>query len=392
MVQRMKEGPRLVHRSSKLKVCSGTYFPGKSARKQRLKKKMSDEPVSKKAKTLNTQPWVEKYRPSTLDDLVAHKEIIGVIKKLIKEDRLPHMLLYGPPGTGKTSTITAAAKDMYGKGYGAMTLELNASDDRGIDVVRNQIKDFAGTRRLFSKGTKLVILDEADNMTNDAQFALRRVIEKYTANARFCLICNYANKIIPALQSRCTKFRFAPLMKPQIETKLTTILEAEKLTMDPAAVDALIEMSGGDMRRVLNVLQACAVAYPDRITYDAVFLVTGNPLPAHIDTIFQSLLDDPFATAVQKTTDLCQTRGYALADILTAISEKIYATTFPDTMLTILLTKLAECEYRATFATNEKLQLSSMVAAFATARHAASLAVTKQENAIHDVARGSLIY
>ena len=184
----------------------------------------SGEPSLKRLKQERTdaaRPWVEKYRPSTLDDLVAHKEIIGVLRRLIQADKLPHTLLYGPPGTGKTSTILAAARDMYGANFKAMTLELNASDDRGIDVVRNQIKEFAGTRRLFSRGIKLIILDEADMMTNDAQFALRRVIEKYTSNARFCLICNYANKIIPALQSRCTKFRFAPLAPDQVRGRAT---------------------------------------------------------------------------------------------------------------------------------------------------------------------------
>ena len=139
----------------------------------------------KQARTLAARPWVEKYRPASLDELVAHKEIVGVLRRLIKNDKLPHTLLYGPPGTGKTSTILAAAKDMYGQGYKNMTLELNASDDRGIDVVRNEIKEFAGTRRLFSSGIKLIVLDEADMMTNDAQFALRRIIEKYTANCRF---------------------------------------------------------------------------------------------------------------------------------------------------------------------------------------------------------------
>lgn len=180
------------------------------------------------AKDSSSLPWVEKYRPSSLDELIAHEEIIMILNKLIESNKLPHLLFHGPPGTGKTSTIIACAKKMYGANYSSMTLELNASDDRGIDVVREQIKEFAGTKKLFSSGVKLIILDEADAMTNDAQSALRRVIEKYTSNTRFCMICNYVNKIMPALQSRCTRFRFAPLRPEQITTRLQEIVSAEQ--------------------------------------------------------------------------------------------------------------------------------------------------------------------
>ena len=151
------------------------------------------------------------------------------VSRLAKEDRLPHLLLHGPPGTGKTSTVLALSRQLYGeKGAKTMTLELNASDERGIDVVRTQIVDFASTQRIFSSGFKLVVLDECDAMTKDAQFALRRVIEKFTKSTRFCLICNAVNKVIPALQSRCTRFRFAPLPAPLVVQRLKDICRAEK--------------------------------------------------------------------------------------------------------------------------------------------------------------------
>eukprot|EP00629_Pelagomonadales_sp_RCC1024_P015411 CAMPEP_0119278128 /NCGR_PEP_ID=MMETSP1329-20130426/18527_1 /TAXON_ID=114041 /ORGANISM="Genus nov. species nov., Strain RCC1024" /LENGTH=360 /DNA_ID=CAMNT_0007278631 /DNA_START=156 /DNA_END=1234 /DNA_ORIENTATION=+ len=337
----------------------------------------SDAPPAAPAKSLKQQkeeaklaarPWVEKYRPNTLDDLVAHKEIVSVLRRLIAADRLPHTLLYGPPGTGKTSTILAAAKDMYGPGYKNMTLELNASDDRGIDVVRNEIKDFAGTRRLFSKGIKLIILDEADMMTSDAQAALRRVIEKYTANCRFCFICNYANKITPAIQSRCTKFRFAPLDPEQVRGRVEAIIEEEKLTIDPDAVDALLKLGRGDMRRVLNVLQAAAVSYPDRITHEAIFLTTGNPVPRHVDAVFASLLNDSFKDARANLHELSVLKGYALPDLLTLLNDRVLDTQLPRRAKAHLLAKLADIEDRCAGATTPAFQLTSVVAAFVAAR------------------------
>ena len=181
------------------------------------------------------------------------------VQRLINKNRLPHLLFYGPPGTGKTSTVVAIAHQLYGGAMQSMVLSLNASDDRGIDVVRDQIKTFAGTRKLFSSGMKLVILDEADHMTNDAQFALRRVIEKYSSNARFCIICNYVSKIIPALQSRCTKFRFSPLDHANMLVQAKRTVEAEGLSIDEDAVEMVVTLAMGDMRRVLNVLQVRTV-------------------------------------------------------------------------------------------------------------------------------------
>ncbi|THG04725.1 hypothetical protein TEA_013616 [Camellia sinensis var. sinensis] len=182
-------------------------------------------------KNTKANPWVEKYRPQSLSDVAAHRDIVDTIDRLTSENKLPHLLLYGPPGTGKTSTILAVARKLYGSQMHNMVLELNASDDRGIDVVRQQIQDFASTQS-FSFGAKsavkLVLLDEADAMTKDAQFALRRVIEKYTKNTRFSLICNHVNKIIPALQSRCTRFRFAPLDAIHVSERLKHVIQAEE--------------------------------------------------------------------------------------------------------------------------------------------------------------------
>ncbi|KAI3371968.1 hypothetical protein L3Q82_006838 [Scortum barcoo] len=167
----------------------------------------------------------------------------ALFQRFISEDKLPHLLFYGPPGTGKTSTILACAKQLYkDKEFNSMVLELNASDDRGIDVVRGPVLSFASTRTIFKKGFKLVILDEADAMTQDAQNALRRVIEKFTENTRFCLICNYLSKIIPALQSRCTRFRFGPLSPDQMIPRLEHVVQQERHRL-ASGTDEKIQLS-----------------------------------------------------------------------------------------------------------------------------------------------------
>ncbi|CAB9516581.1 factor C small subunit [Seminavis robusta] len=323
----------------------------------------------------NQLPWVEKYRPDKLDDLVAHDDIIQIIKNLIEQDQLPHLLLYGPPGTGKTSTIVAAAKKMYGShaAYKSMTLELNASDARGIDVVRNQIKEFAGTKQLFSKGIKLIILDECDAMTNDAQFALRRIIEKYTSNARFCLICNYVSKIIPALQSRCTRFRFAPLARDQIEGRLTEIAQKEHCNTTPDGMDAILRLSGGDMRRVLNLLQATSMS-SDEINGTTVYQTSGAPLPTDVTIILDLLLNQSMQTAVTDILKLCGTKGYALVDILQELTFEITALDLPGPALATMLDGMSDIEHRLAFGTSEKIQTAALVGVFVKARHQMEMA------------------
>jgi len=189
--------------------------------------------------------------------------------------------------------MIAIARQLYGRNYKNMTLELNASDDRGIDVVRERIKSFCSTQQLMSKGLKLVILDECDSMTNAAQFALRRIVEKYTKTVRFCLICNYVSKIIPALQSRCTRFRFGPLDDTSVLAKLNEVAQAEQLTLGEGTDLAIVSLSGGDMRKVLNILESCSLAYKT-IPVEKIYEVTGRPSPQDIKTIYNSLTNENF--------------------------------------------------------------------------------------------------
>ncbi|KAM4616098.1 replication factor C subunit 5 [Polymixia lowei] len=313
-------------------------------------------------------PWVEKYRPQKLDDLISHKDILSTIQRFISEDKLPHLLFYGPPGTGKTSTILACARQLYkDKEFNSMVLELNASDDRGIDVVRGPILSFSSTRTIFKKGFKLVILDEADAMTQDAQNALRRVIEKYTENTRFCLICNYLSKIIPALQSRCTRFRFGPLSQDQMIPRLEYVVQQESIDITPDGMKAIVTLSSGDMRRSLNILQSTSMAY-GKVTEDTVYTCTGHPLRSDIANILDWSLNKDFNTAYNQILQLKTLKGLALQDILTEVHLLVHRVDFPPVIRMGLLIKLADIEHRLASGTNEKIQLSSMVAAFQAVR------------------------
>jgi len=291
---------------------------------------------------------------------------------------MPHMLLYGPPGTGKTSTILACARKINGPKYASMTLELNASDDRGIDVIRDRIIDFASSRQLFRDGLKLVMLDEADSMTKIAQFALRRVIEKYTKSTRFCLICNYINKIIPALQSRCTRFRFGPLENNQIQERLTEIAKTENVNMDSAGMQAILKLSGGDMRKCLNILQACHLSTGE-VTERTVYLVTGKPIPSDIEHILDLLLNSPCKEAFDGITLMQTEKGLSLTDIVSMLHLLVARCSFPPQVMMFVLSKLADVEYRLSQGTSEKAQLGSLVGIFQiaadmTTKHAAASA------------------
>ena len=232
-------------------------------------------------------PWVEQFRPNNLNDIISHKEIINTLTNFISNNRIPHMIFYGPPGTGKTTTILACAKKMYGSNYSSMILELNGSDDRLINVVREQIKDFSATNskiynilqhneEINKTNIKLVILDEVDAMTYDAQFALRRVIELYTSSTRFCLICNYLTKIIPAIQSRCQMFRFAPISYIEHLNKIKKVIELENVNIEEKAIEKIVELSEGDMRKSLNLLQSQFMIYNSNlITINSIYKSIG---------------------------------------------------------------------------------------------------------------------
>ncbi|KAI8869661.1 P-loop containing nucleoside triphosphate hydrolase protein [Ramicandelaber brevisporus] len=323
--------------------------------------------------THQSLPWVEKYRPTELDELVSQNDIITTINRYIANDQMPHLLFYGPPGTGKSTTILAIARKLYGiTDMKKMVLELNASDDRGIDVVRDQIKNFASTQMLFSKGYKLIILDEADAMTQQAQAALRRVIEKYTRNVRFCIICNYVSRIIPAVQSRCTRFRFSPLKPELMAARLDYVIEQERVNISMDGREAILKLSNGDMRRVLNILQACHAASDQSengkaIDENSVYVCTAHPTPEDVRNVLEWMLNEEFTTAQQRISRLKTEKGYALNDIVTELLPIVMQIEFSSKVLAYILSGMADIEYKMNCGATEAIQTSALIGVFRSA-------------------------
>jgi replication factor C subunit 3/5 len=273
---------------------------------------------------MNDLPWVEKYRPDTFKDIVSHDIIINCLRKLVKNNALPHLLFHGTPGTGKTSTILSLTKKLYGSNKEFMVLELNASDDRGINSVREEIKQFAETKNIFCNGIKLIILDEADSMTYDAQFALRRIIEEYSTTTRFCIICNYLNKIIPAIISRCLMLRFSPIDKNNIDIYLKKIITNEQIILDKNTLETISYISEGDMRKAINLLQSASLINK-KITSEKCYEISGYPKKEDIDLFFDSLMNpNNFNESLKIIDRFIKINKYSLCEVVDKIANKLF--------------------------------------------------------------------
>ncbi|WP_373468527.1 replication factor C small subunit [Acidianus infernus] len=309
--------------------------------------------------------WAEKYRPRSLDDIVNQKDIVERLKRFVKEKNMPHLLFAGPPGTGKTTAALALVHDLYGDSYKQFFLELNASDERGIDVIRNKVKEFARTMVSSSVPFKVILLDEADNMTADAQQALRRTMELYTESTRFILACNYLSKIIDPIQSRTALFRFYPLKKEDVVSRLEYIAKEEKVEYDEKALETIYDVTMGDMRKAINTLQA-ASAY-GKVTVETVFKVLGLAQPKEVRDMLKLALSGKFMEAREKLRSLLVTYGLSGEDIVKQLHRELTSNELkiPEELRVLLMDYIGEVEFRIIEGADDEIQLSALLAKIA---------------------------
>ncbi|MBI1978959.1 MAG: replication factor C small subunit [Candidatus Aenigmarchaeota archaeon] len=312
------------------------------------------------------QIWAERYRPVKLSDIINQKHAIERIKAFVKDKNIPHMLFAGHAGTGKTTTALAIAKELYGDTWRQNVLELNASDERGIDVIRGKVKDFARMKPFGKVSWKIVILDEADALTQEAQQALRRTMENYTNVTRFILLCNYSSKIIEPIQSRCAVFRFKVLVDADIKKYIERISEGEKLDMDEKATNAIIYLSEGDLRKASNLMQASA-AMKEKITEDVVYDIASKAKPTDVKDMLDMALKGKFMDARKKLQELLLRQGLSGSDIVSEIHRQIYSLDgMPEDKKVQLIEKCGEFEFRMSEGGNELIQLEALLASFLT--------------------------
>jgi len=308
--------------------------------------------------------WTEKYRPRSLDEMVNQEEIVARLKGFVKTGNVPHCLFAGPPGTGKTTAALCLAHDLYGPDYHNYIMELNASDERGINVIRETVKTFARSMAMGKVPFKLLILDEADNMTADAQQALRRIMERYTETCRFILIANYSARIIEPIQSRCAPFRFTYLKPEDIAARLRYIAECEKVELLDSGIEAILDVSGGDLRKAINTLQAAAsVGKP--IDAEVVYSVVGRANPSYVKEMIEAAMDGQFIKAREILRELIWRYGVAGTDLIRQIHSQIFRLDIPERWKIRIAEAIGEIDFRLVMGANEEVQLSALLARLA---------------------------
>ncbi len=313
-----------------------------------------------------TDIWTERYRPQNFDEVVGQYEIVKRVKSLVGAMNIPHLLFAGPAGIGKSTLALIVVKELFGETWRDNYLELNASDERGIDVIRQKVKDFARTKALGTVPFKVIFLDEADALTREAQQALRRTMENYTNTCRFIMSCNYSSKLIDPIQSRCVVFRFKLLEKKDVSSVIKRIVTEEKLQIADDAVDTLYELSEGDCRRAINLLQATASISPD-ITSEMVNIIAAKTKPADVRSVIDFALQGNFVEARDKLLDIMLKESISGTDIVKAIQKEIWNIDADPVIKMKLTEKTGETEFRMVEGSDEFVQLQALLASFVLA-------------------------
>jgi replication factor C small subunit len=306
--------------------------------------------------------WIEKYRPNNLDEIVGQDAIVKRLKSYVLVKNMPHLMFSGAAGTGKTSAAIAIAQELYGDEWHENFIELNASDERGIDVVRNKIKNFARTAPLHAQ-FKIIFLDEADALTPDAQSALRRTMESYSLSCRFILSCNYSSKIIEPIQSRCAIYRFKPVRDGDIQSRIQFIADKEGVTLSESAFDAISAIADGDLRKAINILQSSAVVN-ENIDKNLVYQITSTAKPEDVNLLIRRAMDRNFMDALAILDSLLLEQGLSAGDIINQIHKAVFDLDILDSVKVKLIDKIGEIDFRLTEGASERIQLEALLAEF----------------------------
>jgi len=308
--------------------------------------------------------WIEKYRPTNLSEVVGQSNVTDRLKNYVKERSMPHLLFAGPAGIGKTTSALALAKEMFGELWKHNLHELNASDERGIDVVRGKIKEFARTAPLGEDGFKIIFLDEADALTGAAQAALRRTMERYARTCRFIMSCNFSSKIIDPIQSRCAVFRFKPIKAEDLEKYLKFVASKEGLKITSEGYQAITYLAQGDLRRAINGLQMAAAAKKE-ITPDVVYQAVAAARPDEVKEALELALDGNYSGARERLDTLQITYGLAGEDVIRQMHRSVRDLEISDIVKVQMIEKLAEADFRLSEGANSRIQIEAVVANFA---------------------------
>ncbi len=310
-------------------------------------------------------PWVEKYRPHSLNDIIGQKLIVERLKSFVERGNFPSMIFAGSPGVGKTACAVAMANDLYGEVMKSAFLELNASDTRGIDVIRETVKEFAKTISMAKVPVKIIFLDEADALTSDAQHALRRTMENFPST-RFILSANYGSKILEPIQSRCVVFRFRPLTEEDMRTYIKRVADAESLDLNEKAVEALIYVGDGDLRRLTNVLQSAAMQHK-KVTENSIYDTAAKARPKEIISMLNYAITENFLNARNELDNLMLRNGMSAEDILTQCYKEVQNLNIDERLKLQIIKDIGEYNFRIVEGANERIQLEAMLAGLALA-------------------------